>query len=198
MKTRSPTRLFANILAGFGYTSVLLQWLWVSVLFLPSFLENKSIKNFLLPDATGQPIPQIELSGPPILLTIIAVIITVAVLATTLVILARLPATISRTGQRVTVKAASATLPILTRRQTLPAKRRRELTNRLVKLIKLLSILLPVCSLALLIIVPVSINSSVAIFIESLLAITSMAWFSAEYAIVGMINKQAKNRRTAT
>ena len=193
MKQQRTTHWLASVLAGFGYTSVLLQWLWVGVLFLPSFLENTSVKNFLLPETTGQPTPHIELSGPPIVLTITAAILTLVVLALTVVILVRLPNTIAKTGRSVTEKAASASIPLLTRHRTLPAKKRRELTMRIVNIIKLSIVILPVCLLALLSVVPVSIDGNIAVFVETFLAIGSIAWFSAEYAVTGF---RSKNSRT--
>jgi hypothetical protein len=189
MKTNKRTQLFANILGGFGYASVLLQWLWVSVLFLPSFFENASVKNFLLPEPTGQPTLHIELAGPPIILTSIAVILTLIILVLTVVVVARLPVTIAKTGKNVTKKAAIASLPLVTRHRKLPAKKQRELTVRMIKIIKLFMILMPVCLLGFLVITTLTIDSDVAVFVESVLALGSIVWFSSEHFVSGRSNK---------
>lgn len=166
----------------FGYTSLVLQWLWVSVLFLPRLFENESIKDFFIPSANTSATPSIEFHTPPLLATILAILITLVVLAVTVFILLRLPTTISKTGEKATLKTAEKIIPVIVHHKKLPAKKKRELTVQMIRVIKFVLILLPFFLLSFVAVFPASLPGDIVIFVGTFLALGSLVWFSLEYA----------------
>lgn len=182
MSTSSKRLLVVTTLGTLGYTSLILQWLWVSVLLLPSLFENASVKNFLLPPPSTTEAPMIEFHSPPLLAMIFTIIITVAVLIVTVIILARLPAAISKTGKNVTRKSAEAIVPALTHHRTLPAQEKRQLTIQTIRLIKYIFTLLPFLLLFLTTYIPTSLSGEIIMLVGAFLALGTLLWFGLEYA----------------
>lgn len=187
MLAPSKRQLIVNTLGTFGYMSLILQWLWVSVLFLPSLFENSTVKNFLIPPSNAPEAPVIEFHSPPLLAIILAVIVTTAVLIITVMVLIRLPATISETGKKATLKSAEAIIPVLTHHRTLPAHKKRQLTIQTIRLIKFVFTLLPFLLLLLTAYVPTSLPDEIVMLVGAFLALGTLLWFSLEYTVARIL-----------
>lgn len=180
----------ANFFGALGYISCLLQWLWATVLLLPLLLES-DVKYFLLPhvDSSTTTTSTIQLSGPSLLWTIIGGIVTIIVFIITIVILVRLPQAIAKTGKKVTHTAAKTLVPIVAHTHELPAKKRLQLTARLLKIIKLTLCLMPFGLLLVSYFYPPKGLSIELIWVlGAMLAVGTMVWFSLQYAIAAARN----------
>lgn len=180
---KTHTARLANTFGGFGYLSLCFQWLWVGAALLPSLLENESIRTFLIPDP-GQPAitsQPLESTFSPILL-LLSVIITVVVVLVSAIILIRLPVAIAKTGKKTVQSTAEAIIPVVTHHHKLPAKKRRVLTAKIVKYIKFTLCILPILLLLIFISLATGqISNELLIFIEAILTIGSLLWFSLQY-----------------
>lgn len=189
-KQQSKKVLLANMLGGLGYISCLMLWGWMGVLYVPMLLENENVERFLLPSTSDvESIPQVPPSSEisPIV-AFIALAITVAVLIVTVIIILRAPVTITKTGKSVTTKAANTALPLIARGKPLPAAKKKLLTANLVKLAKLLLVLIPVALLGIGAFVEMPLPFEIAALVSSVLAFTSVAWFSLQYLVARWLN----------
>jgi hypothetical protein len=191
MATLSKSALLANTFGTFGYISCLLQWLFVALLYLPLLLDNKQFKNFLLPENTEQVTPVVTTAPSPILIGL-AIIFTVIMLIVTMVLIIRAPISIARTGKAVTVKAADAIVPLVVHRPV-PAAKKRSLTRRLIKAIKLGMIVIPFLLILASVFIATPLPQDVIIFVGAALAIGSLLWFSAQYLSARWLNVRIDN-----
>lgn len=166
---------------AFGYLSCALQWLWLGVLFLPRLLDSHAPSLFLPPPSDMGQAPSFDLGGPSLLMTAIGIGVTFVVLLLTVIVLARLPLGIAKTGNKVAKTAAETVLPVVTHHKKVSAKKRRMLTVRIIKAIKLLLVLLPVALLLAALFFDAPLPVELVFMIGSLLAIGSLLWFSLEY-----------------
>ena len=180
MATYSKQALLANIFGTFGYVSTLFQWLLVALLYLPLLLNNDQIKLFLLPEKTqyANPVASTTTSSP--LLIGFALLVTISMLVVTIILLVRAPASIAKTGKNVTAKTASRIIPLVVHHPLSPAKKR-QLTSQLVKVLKLSLILIPFGLCAVSLFVETALPTDVVMFASAIMAITSLAWFCAQY-----------------
>lgn len=183
MLSESRRQFAVNTFGMFGYASLIMQWLWVSVLFLPQLFENESVKDFFIPSPTVSTAPSLELHTPPLLATILAVAITVVVLMITVVVLLRLPTTISKTGKKATLKTAEKIIPVIVHHKKLPPKKKRELTIQVIRILKFALILLPFLLLLLVVFIPTTLPDDIVMFVGTFLALGSLLWFSLEYTL---------------
>ena len=181
MPTHSKRALLANTFGSLGYLSSVLLWAWTGLLFVPMLLENQTVEKFLLPEPHETIIVQPSSTATSPLMITIALAVTIVVVLVTIVVLLRMPVAIARTGQTVTTKAAATALPIVTRGHKLPAKQKRRLTSKLIKLTKLLLIILPVAIGFIGVYVETPITFQLAILISSVLAMFSLVLFSLQY-----------------
>jgi len=187
MSVQSKRQLLINTFGTFGYISLVLQWLWVSVLFLPQLLKTEPVKEFFMPPASINPAPSFEFHTPPLLATVLAIIITIVVLVVTIIVLLRLPTTISKTGKKTTLKAAETIVPVLTHHKKLTPKKKRKLTVQTIRILKFTLTLLPFLLLLLVAFIPTSLSDAIVIFVGALLALGTLAWFSLEYAFARIL-----------
>lgn len=170
-----------TVFGVFGYLSCALQWLWLGVLFLPQLLSSEA-KNLLLPPSSETSTPtSFNLDGDGLLITALGIAVTLIVLIITVVVLIRLPMGIAKTGNKVAKTAADTVLPVVTHHKKVSAKKRRMLTIRIIKIIKLLLVLLPMALLATAFIFDAPLPKELIFMIGSILAIGSLLWFSLEY-----------------
>ena len=179
MASISKRVLIVNTFGTFGYISCLLQWLFVTLIYLPLLLENDQLKGFLLPAETKQVAP-IAVSTPSPILIGLAIVVTIIMLIVTIVLIIRAPVSIARTGKAVTTKAAASIVPLVVH-HPLPASKKRILTNRLVKVIKLSLIVLPFLLTLASTLLTSPLPQDVIIFVGAALAIGSLIWFSIQY-----------------
>lgn len=144
MNTTKLRTGLAKTFRGIAYVSVILQWLWLAVLVVPPIIESGALTEFTKPtDSAYAPVLKaepIELNS--ISMTLIA-LITLAILAITIILLLRLPKTVVHSGDLVVGKATEIAVPILTHNAHVPPKKRRQLTLRITLLIQLLLGVLP-------------------------------------------------------
>ena len=188
MQAMPKRQLVVNTFGTFGYISLILQWLWVSVLFLPQLFENERVKDFFMPPTNITQAPSIELHAPPLLATVLAIAITVAILIITIVILARLPIAVSKTGKKTVLSTAEKIIPVITHHQKLPAKKKRQLTVQIIRIVKFVFTLLPFLLLVLVVFVPTSLPDEIVMFVGGFLALTTLVWFSLQYGLARILN----------
>ena len=132
----------ANAFGSSGYISVIFQWFWTSLLLLYPTLQDD--RAWFWPPTTQQ---QVTYSAPAITMSPLAVIIvlmiTVAIMGLTVVVVARLPKKIGKTGQRATQLTTAAIIPLITHHKKIAKKRLFRLSRRLTLAMKLTIILLP-------------------------------------------------------
>lgn len=191
MKTASrwPQSIVAT-LGALGYVSCTLQWLWLGILFLPSLLDSQ--KDLLLPSA-AEPLPAatFDFGGSSLLMTGVGIAVTLIVLVISVVILARLPLSIAKTGNKATRGAAEVVLPIVSHHKKLPAKKRRQLAVWIAKVVKLALVIAPVKLLAITFLFEAPLPQDLIFMIGSILAISSIIWFSLEYLVAGWLKVPA-------
>ncbi len=181
-KKTQTTRL-ANTFGGLGYISLCFQWLWAGAALLPLLLENDSVRSFLIPEPTQTIAPPqpLESALSPLLL-LLAIIVTIVVVLISAVILIRLPVAIAKTGKKTVQSTATAIVPIVTHHQKIPVKKQRILTARIIKYIKFVLCITPIILLFIFTRVATGqISNELLIFIEAILTIGSLLWFSAQY-----------------
>ena len=136
----------ANVAGAFGYMSVMCQWAWsLLLLCYPLIMERPS---FLLPDTSPPQARTLELS-PALspLATVLAIVVTVGVLALTIVVLARLPKAIGKKAATLTKTAAITALPVLTHHKKITKRQRKKLSHTLILSIKAVALTLPLIAL---------------------------------------------------
>lgn len=181
--TRQPKRTsIANAFGALGYISVFFQWTWSLLLFVyPIITENPEL---LLPQdnaASNTGAFEFDPAFAP-LATIIAIVVTVAIIALTAVVLVRLPKTIGKKAAEVTRATASTVIPAITRHKKISKKKRERLSYRIVLGIKCGLIILPVVSLVF--VRPIEQLGESAMWIIALFAaICSIFYFIVQQAI---------------
>ena len=184
--------IVANIFGGLGYISCVLQWLWSFILFLPAIIGSGAIEALLPKTHTVQPtIVEPVPSTPSPFITIIAVIITIVVIGVTIFALVKLPLAVAKTGKKVTHEAAEFALPIIARHKALPEKKRRILTARLIRLIKLKLIVIPVIALFFVPQNDLPLPFDAILFVGAILAVGSLVWFGAQLILARLLHSPA-------
>lgn len=181
MATISKRALLANTFGTLGYLSCLLQWLFVSLLYLPLLLDNKQLKSFLLPEPVQQPTRVITTSEPSVFLIIVAIVFTVLMLLFTIYLVLRAPFAIARTGKNITKKTAEAIVPLVVHHRPLSPTKKRLLTVRLIKIIKLVLVVVPLLISLSALFVSLTLSQDITLFVGASLAIGSVIWFSLQY-----------------
>lgn len=141
-------RLFlVNVIAVLAYLSVVLQWLLAVLPFVPRLAKSDLFKTYVSNlDGQAQQAPSMQIAhteGYSWVFVVIAAVIGVIVLVTTIIAMKRAPATIGKTGAKLTRSAAEKVLPVFTHHQKITPQKRRLLTARIVFDIKLVLVVLP-------------------------------------------------------
>lgn len=111
-----------------GYMSLTLQWLWILMIGLPPMIES-GIFDSLAPTVSepSAPSPSMEFSPA---LAMIAGVITLIFLVITVIVIIKLPKTISNAGEKVIHQTSEAIIPVITHNKKISAKKKRLLTRR--------------------------------------------------------------------
>lgn len=179
-----PRRLvsFANTFGALGYISVFFQWTWTLLLAAyPILMKNP---DFLLPQPDKrivvQPI-EVDASFAPIL-SIIAIVATVLILAISIVVIIRMPKTIGKKASALTHATVKKVVPVLTQHKKISQKTKLKLSKRLITVIKLSIILFPL--LILIFVAPTDQLSITAMWTVAIFsAVCSMLYFSIQALI---------------
>ncbi len=174
-----------NFLGGIGYISVIFQWLWTGIIFLPTLLENDTFKNlFLPPEPSSTPTPQPQATDETSLIVIIiGIIVTVIVLSLTILILIRLPKAVATAGKTTTTSVARAVAPAVSHHKKLSPKKEKLLTANLVRIIKYIAVVLPTLLLFFVYVVNVELSHTIVLIIGATLGLGSFTWFTLEYVL---------------
>lgn len=136
-------QITTSLLLSVAYFTVILQWMWVSIIVLPPLIESGAFDGLTQPSqptaatATLQPV---ELAGPALWLV---GAVTIFILALTVVVLIKIPKAVLDTSETIVHKTTDTMIPLVTNHATLPAKKRRELSRRLSLALQLFVSILP-------------------------------------------------------
>lgn len=185
MKKKQLSALtLTNTLGGFGYISLLLQWLWLVVLYGPT-LADTPLREFLFPRekivTTPDPLFSFE---PSFMVLFFSGVVTVLIIAMTLYVLIKTPSAVGKTGQKVTQSAAKSVLPVVTRHKPMEKKMRLRLTARFILLLKTGFIMLPFLGTLPTVLLPeVPLDLAVSVVVASLCAFLSIGLFGLQYLL---------------
>lgn len=142
-----------NTLGSLGYVACVLQWFWVSIIFLPSLINSPLFQTFSPTDTTISPPLEQPVNPPssgdiPFIVTAIALVVGVLiVIGAIYVILVKFPRSVAKTGETVTHTTAAVISPVIIRHTHLPAKQRRVIPITIIIVMKLLLVFVPLCLL---------------------------------------------------
>lgn len=170
-KKQSSFKLsFVNFFGALGYMSVILQWLWVVVLYGPALMDTP-LKQLFLPSENKPlltPMSHDVATAPSPFTIALAIGITIIVLAVTAYIIIKAPSAVGKTGSKVTHSAAKAVIPVITKHKPIKKETRRKLTIRITILSKILLVIIPLVS-----ILPVQFLSDLPVSFDIILIITT-------------------------
>lgn len=143
-------RQFAlRALGGVGYFTLFMEWFWLVALYLPAMFESELGKTiFPVGEAPEpQPVPAPTASvEPSVLLVVLTVVLAVCLLAavTYIIFMKYIPAAAKVSNKAVHVAAEKA-VPLVAHKpaHTIPAKKRRLLTERMIFWLKILFTAVP-------------------------------------------------------
>lgn len=141
-------QFFATAISGIGYIFLLLTWLWPLTFGLPLLIDS-GVLTIVLPEQREPAVSEASntVISPAVVILVAAV--TVLMFIVTAIVLWRLPKVIGNSGDKIVQSSSQAVLPVLTHHKQLPAKKRRQLTQRLNLGIQLLITLIPLVITAL-------------------------------------------------
>lgn len=181
---KSGWQKFANFFGVLGYITIIMEWSWISALYLPLLIENDSVRSFLLPskDAT-QPAVTATQNEPSLLLMILALIITAFVIIGSAILLIRLPMKVAKTSHKAAEKTAIAAIPVLVHHKKVTKKKKKLLTARIIAWLKLIAIILPLVALAGMLVIKLQIAHDLFILVTVSFALVALISFMAQYSI---------------
>lgn len=142
MTNQRIRRFFAQAFLVIAYLLVTLQWLWVFAVGLPPLIDAGMLDTFI----PTEPVETKSVTHPVELSPVIAIVagaVTLLFLALTIVVLIKLPKTISTTGDKIVQQSTNALIPVITHHKKLPAKKKRLISRRIRKGIQVLLLALP-------------------------------------------------------
>ena len=133
----------ATLFLSLGYLTLLMQWLWLTIVIVPPLLASGRFNGFLQPTTATAPVllPQPEV--PTGLAVVIIGFTTLVMIVLSVVILLRIPKTVRMTSEMVLERTAEKALPVVTNHARLTKKKRRVISRRLVLAMQLLLSILP-------------------------------------------------------
>lgn len=145
-KTVSRSAKVANAFGALGYMSIIVQWAWSILIIAYPFLTSDELASWISQKTASTPEPtELGMFTPAV--TVIAIAVTLFVMTTTIILVARLPKKIGRQGARVTHATAHKLVPTITRHQPLSKKQRRIISYQLTLTIKLALVITPLLML---------------------------------------------------
>lgn len=192
MKKYPKRTLLVNTFGTLGYLFSLVLWVWVGAIYLPVILANESIGKLIIPVQPEQVAPHAPTVGASPITVFLALAVTAVIMVITIIMLLRVPITIAKTGRKVTTKAASSVVPIVTRGKPIKQAEKWRLTVRLIKLSKLLLALLPVVIGFFGFAVELSILTELVVFLSCVLAGIAIICFGAQYLLAELLKVDQK------
>lgn len=184
--------ILINGLGGLFYLFVLLQWLWAALPYLPGFISFATKLQPTTPHA--QIAAQTTSTQPPsIFIVLLASIISVGVLAATAYVLVKLPATIGKTGNKLTKNASDYLVPVVTHHAKMTPKKRLQLATRLVIGIKLAICILPMIIIGLSFAAATSISYDITLIVGAFLTTLSAALLGMQLLFARILHVSLKD-----
>lgn len=178
-----------GLTGAIGYLFCTLQWLWTIMLFLPAILGSNFVKQMHQEPVVPPTVQPAELSGFGIAF---AIIVTLVVLIATIYILVKMPASIGKSGSKITHKAADTALPIITLHKKLPTKKRLQLTSRLLFVTKISLCTIPFVAMLFSNNTIVDMSQTVVVAIGATIALCSIIFFSAQAILAKLLHVDYK------
>lgn len=186
--TRTIKRVVANIFGTLGYGSLLIQWLWVALLYGPLLLDQPVAKLLLPSDVPSKPAEPIAVVAPSPSIFIVAGVITIVVVALTVYVLAKLPKVIGETGQRITQDTATALVTVATRHRPLKPVKKRRLTSRVVAGVKVALSVVPLLAVLPAVLLPaLPLSYDIILVVAAASAIMTVGCFGLQYALAWVL-----------
>lgn len=180
-----PVLFASNAVATLGYISLLLQLLWLTIIYLPGLLENESFKNIFLPNpSVEQPAhtSTASLADNPLALVGVG-ILTIVMIILTIYLLIKLPSAVARSGHKVTSEVTQVAVPIITHHKNVSVAKRRTLTFRISFAIKFIFTLLAYLTLFIPVDSTQMLESGIIWSIGSILASSTLLWFGVQFVL---------------
>lgn len=137
-------RLFiVNLLGALFYLGCLMQWMWSLLPFMPGIIQFTEMLRTPA-DTPAEPVVPIIALAPSPITTILSVAVVVIVISVVIYILIKAPATVGKTGQKLTTKASDYIVPAVSHHKKLSPKKRQRLTARVIVYLKISLSVLPV------------------------------------------------------
>lgn len=183
----------AVFFAGLGYCANILQWMWVAILLLPTFLMSEQVQFFMPQPVERQHTPSPAMSEPSVLTFIILGLIAATIIVATLFVLIRIPAAITRAGEKATKKTAATIVPLFAHHAPLPEKKRRQLTASIAKALQLSLVIIPFLLLGLTLISTPPLDREIVFFVGAFLAPWPLLWFSLQHYFEAKTDKKYRS-----
>jgi hypothetical protein len=185
----------ANILASFGYLSIVVQWFWAIATVAIPYIQHSSLELLFVPTTSAPantPMQHVDLPiGIQITMMIAAIIF---VLAITLYAIYAIPRTVGKLGRNVTKKGAAVTIKhIKHHHQPLTPIEKKRVYEYITWGIKFLLMIAPCALLLLPTHQSLTISHAVVLIIGIFCLGLSLVWFGLQYLIALICRIPAKD-----
>lgn len=165
-------RRFVNLFGALSYLAIILEWMWLFILYIPLLLKYH-VFDWTLPKASSTPSEQFHFTFalPSVFTLVIASIVTALVIVITLYILIKIPIEAVKKSHALTTEASEKVVPVLTHHKHISKKQKIELSARIIFYTKLVLIVIAVCTLLPTQFIQTGLPSSIGLFIGIILAL---------------------------
>lgn len=140
-RTISFKSFFHDTALFFGYVSAAFSWLWIGALILPGLISSNTFDH--LNESSSSPVAPAVHFEPSPLTTTLAIALMIIVLTFTVVILVRLPRSMTRKAETIVRTTSVNVIPVITHHKKVSPKKERVLRVRISLGIQLLLLLVP-------------------------------------------------------
>lgn len=133
-------RFISTTLGFFTYASIVMQWLWFTVGHLVLFKDNETLRALILPSKAEHPPQTLSFNFTPSASLIIGIFITIIAIAITIYLLAKVPRTLQKSGDTLTVISSEAIAEYLRKHRQIQPKDVQKTTFRMTQFFFLLLI----------------------------------------------------------
>lgn len=177
-----------NLLGGFGYFSVSLQWLFIALLYFQAFYGIlPPIAQAPPPPPPEEPVVVVTSEGPSPLIIGFGIVVTIVMIGLSIYAFIKMPKELVKAGHKTTQAVAHKATPVILKAQGRKdtVRNRRRVTPRIVIVAKLLLIALPIIAAWASQFIPEpALDIALAMVIAFWLASWSVALFGLQYLLV--------------
>lgn len=164
------------VLTALFYITCLLQWMWASLPYLPQILGLIETWQLSSTQPAVEPVlQQAPVAPPSMLMVIFGIIVIIVVISIAIYAFIKLPSSIAKSGETVAKAATKRIVPVVTGHKQLPAKKRRQLTARILFNVKLAMCMLPIAITALAYNVSSELPYDITMLIAAILGICALS-----------------------